>query len=60
MPKDFWYIAPKEGQKYAIVGSSNWSDTASKVEFDELGFISEDDFYHVYAYAHLQTVSKES
>jgi hypothetical protein len=51
MPKDFWYIAPKEGQKYAMIGSSNWSDTASKVEFDELGFISEDDFYHVYAYA---------
>ncbi|MBD2494997.1 hypothetical protein [Nostoc sp. FACHB-280] len=51
MPRQFWFMAPKEGTKYASVGCSDWSDAYSKLEFAELAFCQDDDFYHVYAYA---------
>lgn len=49
--KQFWYIEPKEGQKYANIGCSGWNEANSRIEFDELVFIKDDDFYHVFAYA---------
>jgi hypothetical protein len=49
--KSFWYIPAKEGQKYAIVGCSEWANAYAEMHFSELKFISDDDFYHVYAYA---------
>ncbi|QLE54826.1 hypothetical protein [Nostoc sp. TCL26-01] len=49
--KQFWYIEPKGDNKYASVGCSDWHDANSKIEFSELGFCQDDDFYHVFAYA---------
>lgn len=49
--KQFWYIDPKKDDKYALVGCSDWTEAYSKFEFDELGFTSDDGFYHLFAYA---------
>nr|MBD2342525.1 hypothetical protein [Calothrix sp. FACHB-156] len=45
------YVAPKENQKYASIGCSDWSQLHTKFVFDELAFISDDNFYHVFAHA---------
>lgn len=47
----FWYNAPKDGSKYASLGCNSWAEVNSKVEFKELGFCSDDDFYYVFTYA---------
>jgi len=49
--KQFWYIEKKENQKFAMVGCSNWAEANSRIEFEELAFYKNDDFYHVFAYA---------
>jgi len=51
MPRQFWFMPPKEGQKFASAGCSDWADAYSKLEFTELAFCKDDDFYHVYAHA---------
>ncbi|MDZ7968744.1 MAG: hypothetical protein RM368_27965 [Nostoc sp. DedSLP03] len=49
--KDFYYIEPKKDDKFALVGSSDWTQVYSVIEFAELGFCSDDNFYHLFAYA---------
>ncbi|MBW4689608.1 MAG: hypothetical protein KME40_32080 [Komarekiella atlantica HA4396-MV6] len=40
----------KEGNKYAYVGTSNWAEANSQIDFSELGFCDDDSFYYVFAY----------
>ncbi len=49
--KQFWYQAPKEGQKYASIGCSGWSEANSTIIFDELVYCQDDGFYYIFAYA---------
>ncbi|MBH8553404.1 hypothetical protein I8751_13670 [Nostocaceae cyanobacterium CENA357] len=49
--KQMYYIEKKEGDKFALVGCSEWSEANSVISFDELGFCQDDGFYHCFAYA---------
>ncbi|WP_375501671.1 hypothetical protein [uncultured Nostoc sp.] len=49
--KQFYYIEPKKDDKYALVGNTDWANAYSMLEFTELGFCKDDDFYHLFAYA---------
>ncbi|MEH2172194.1 hypothetical protein [Nostoc sp.] len=49
--KDFYYIEPKKDDKFALVGNTDWTQAYSIFEFAELGFCSDDTFYHLFAYA---------
>ncbi|MFN6484539.1 MULTISPECIES: hypothetical protein [unclassified Nostoc] len=49
--KQFFYIEPKQNDKYALVGCTDWTNAYSNFEFSELGFCKDDDFYHLFAYA---------
>lgn len=51
MTRQFWYMSPKEGEKFASVGCSDWNDTSSELTFEELGYVHDDDWIHFYAFA---------
>jgi hypothetical protein len=46
-----FYNEGKDGSKFATIAITDWSTVNSSVEFDELRFASDDDFYYLFAQA---------
>jgi len=47
-----FYNAPKDGAKFSSVAFTDMTSVNSEIKFDELRFIADDDFYHLYLNAH--------
>jgi len=43
-----WYNAPKDGAKFSSVAFTDMNSVNSEIQFDELRFTSDDEFYHLY------------
>jgi len=47
-----FYNVPKDGAKFSSVAFTDMTSVNSEIKFDELRFIADDDFYHLYLNAH--------
>ena len=46
-----WYNAPKDGAKFASIAFSDFASVNTQIEFDELRFTRDDDFYYLFFHA---------
>jgi len=47
----FWYNEPKDGEKFASASPQDWNSANSRIEFQELAFLKNDNIYLLFFYA---------